>query len=147
MSESRAAAAVADDRIAIAIARGLIGEDPTADEIARWKRAVEIAALPLASGRDRALWDLIQRSPRMIGPVDAGLAFLDPHSPVRQRLYLMLAVLEASPAHVGRFIAGDEPVGALLGLIPRGIAAAFRSAVGIVLVALHPAAPRRIDRP
>ena len=131
-----------DDRLATSIAGWLIGEPPTPEEIARWRHAVELRGVAIVSARDRALWDLIHRSPSLIGPVDAGLALVDPNSPVRHRLYLMLAILEASPAHVSRFIAGDESIGTLLGLIPRGVAAAFRSLFGFVLIALHSAGRR-----
>ena len=117
------------------IARGLVGEDPTADEVERWRRAVELRALPLASARERTLWAWARRGEPWLGWIDAGLALTDAYSPVRHRLYLMLAVLEASPAHLGRFEVKDTaPLAALVELAGRGLAGALRSAVGLAFV-------------
>lgn len=117
------------------IARGLIGEDPTTEEAARWRRAVELRALPLATPRERMLWAWARRGEPWLGWVDAGLALTDPYSPVRHRLYLMLAVLEASPAHLARFEVRDTgPLAALAEIAGRGLAGALRSTVGLALV-------------
>lgn len=70
----------------------------------------------------------------LAGLVDAGLALSDPYSPVRQRACLMLAVLEASPAHVGRFEARAIPAWGWLALAGRGVVAAARSVAGLLLV-------------
>ena len=137
-TDAAASPAAPGDRIAIAIARALIGEAPTPEEIQRWHAALERRGLPLLRSRDRALWDRMVRSPGLIGPIDAALALCDPHSPVRQRLFLMLAVLEASPAHVKRFIPGDEGPGALLSLVPRGALAVLRTAAGLAVLAALP---------
>jgi hypothetical protein len=116
------------------IARYLLGEAPRPEEAERWAHAVESAAAPLERARDRRLWALGMRSPFWLGLVDAGLALADPHSPVRHRVCLMLAVLEASPAHVRKFESRDEPWSALPALAGRGILAALRSAGGFALV-------------
>lgn len=117
------------------IARALIGEDPTAEEVARWRRAVELRALPLATPRERTLWAWARRGGPWLGWVDAGLALSDPYSPVRHRLYLMLAVLEASPAHLARFEVKDVgPAAALAELAGRGLAGALRSSLGLAFV-------------
>ncbi len=120
--------------IARLVGRHLIGEDPTAEEAARWLHAVELAAAPLEHERDRRLWALATRSGPALGLVDAGLALADPHSPVRQRVCLMLAVLEASPEHVGRFEARPIGPGGWLALSLRGALAVLRSAGGLALV-------------
>lgn len=123
-----------DDRTAVALARHLIGEPPTAAEIARWRDAIAARGAALERERDRRLWRLIVAAPALAGPVDAGLALTDPHSPVRHRLCLLLAVLEASPVHTRRFL--PREIGALgwLALGARMVRAGFRSALGVVLV-------------
>ncbi len=118
------------------IAHGLIGEDPDPFEIERWRRAVALVALPLDRPVDRRLWALARRGGPWMGLVDAGLALLDPWSPVRHRLYLMLAVLEASPSHVARFEARDTPpMAALAALAWHGVRGALRALLGLALVA------------
>jgi hypothetical protein len=116
------------------LARYLIGEEPRPEEARRYALAIEAVALPLEQERDRRLWALAMRSTTALGFVDAGLALAAPYSPVRQRVCLMLAVLEASPAHTRHFLAAPYPHTALLGLGLHMAGAALRSACGLALV-------------
>jgi len=122
------------EREACVLARYLIGEDPRPEEAGRYALALKTVALPLERERDRRLWALAMRSTTALGLVDAGLALADPYSPVRQRVCLMLAVLEASPAHTRHFLSAAYPRAALLGLGLRMAGAALRSAGGLALV-------------
>jgi hypothetical protein len=122
------------EREASLLARYLIGEEPRPEETGRYALAVTAVALPFERERDRRLWAFAMRSTAALGLVDAGLALTDPHSPVRQRVCLMLAVLEASPAHTRHFLSAAYPRAALLGLGLRMAGAALRSACGIALV-------------
>ena len=115
-------------------ARYLIGEAPSPAEIERYRRAVALRDAGPRSGRDRGMLERMVRHPWMIGPLDAGLALTDPESPVRFRLCLMLAVLEASPAHCARFLPAPYPRSALFGLALRMAGAAARSALGVAMV-------------
>jgi hypothetical protein len=124
----------ADDALGRRLSRHLIGEEPLPEELARWRSAIELCGAALTRERDRRLWALIRRAPWLTGVVDAGLAWSDPHSPVRHRLCLLLAILEASPHHTRRFLPADYPRIALVALAARMIRAAFRLALGLVLV-------------
>ncbi len=119
------------------LAGHLIGEPPTDAEAARWIEAVRGRDVALEHARDVRLWALSMRHPWLIGLADAGLALTDPHSPLRHRLFLMLAVLEASPRHCGRFLPAPFPRVALAGLAMRGLAAGLRAAAGVALVRTH----------
>jgi hypothetical protein len=112
----------------------LIGEPPLPEETERYRRAVELRGAHPRTERDRRLLECMVRHPWTIGPLDAGLALADPDSPVRFRLYLMLAVLEASPAHGRRFLPAPYPRVALVGLALRMTLAALRLALGLALV-------------
>jgi len=112
----------------------MIGEPPAPAEVERYRRAVEIRDAAPRTERDRRLLECMIRRPWTIGPLDAGLALVDPESPVRFRLCLMLAVLEASPAHCRRFLPAPYPKAALLGLALRMAVAAARSVLGIAMV-------------
>jgi hypothetical protein len=114
--------------------RYLIGEPPGPEEAERYRRAVEARGAVPGRERDRRLLGWMARHPWMIGPLDAGLALADPESVVRFRLCLMLAVLEASPAHCRRFLPAPYPKAALLALAWRMTGAALRSALGLALV-------------
>jgi hypothetical protein len=122
------------EREAQCFARYLIGEPAAPAEIERYRRAVELRGAEPRAGRDRRLLEHMIRHPWTIGPIDAGLALIDPESPVRFRLCLMLAVLEASPAHCPRFLPAPFPRVALFGLALRMAAAALRSALGVAMV-------------
>ncbi|TMQ52651.1 MAG: hypothetical protein E6K72_08995 [Candidatus Eisenbacteria bacterium] len=121
-------------REAESFARYMIGEPPAPAEVERYRRAVEIRDAAPRTERYRRLLECMIRRPWTIGPLDAGLALVDPESPVRFRLCLMLAVLEASPAHCRRFLPAPYPKAALLGLALRMAVAAARSVLGIAMV-------------
>ena len=125
------------------LARAIVGEDPTPEEAARWIDAVATVGTPLARSRDVALWDLARRGSPWLGWVDAGLALSNPYSPVRHRIYLMLAVLEASPAHARRFEPHESSaLAAVLGLGLRGAIGAARAVFGLVVVSVAGALAR-----
>lgn len=123
--------------VAAVLARALVGEAAAPEEIDRFERAVGLRAPDLGTGRDRALWRLLARGPGWAKLVDAGLALADPHSPVRHRVCLMLAILEASPHHVRRFLPAPWSAATPLALVATGLAAALRSAAGLALVRSH----------
>lgn len=130
---SGAASAADDARFARALGRHLVGGDPTPGETARWLGAVADLS-PLAHPRDRRLWALAREAPWLLGPIDAGLAWVDPYSPVRQRLTLMLAVLEASPHHLTAFAARELGPRVWLHLAWHGVRGGLRAAAGLLLV-------------
>jgi hypothetical protein len=122
------------DAIAQRAARALVGESATGPEMARWRDALRAHDARLPAARDRALWRLMCGAPWLIGLIDAGLALSEPHSPVRLRLYLMLAVLEASPTHAHRFLPRATGALTLPLLAVRGVIAVLRAACGLALV-------------
>lgn len=124
------------------IARHLIGEAATDAEAQRWLRAVTARGAALTSPRERRLWSAAMRHPWLLGPTDAGLAWLDPRSPIRHRLLLMMAILEASPHHHHMFLAAPWPKHRAILLGIRAAWGAFRLAAGIVWVRAH-GIPRR----
>lgn len=119
------------------LALALTGDEPTGEEAARYEDAVLLKVPALESPRDRALWRLMLRGPGWARLVDAGLAFADPGSPVRHRVCLMLAVLEASPHHVRHFLPSRWGPLTLLEILAGGAVGVLRMAAGLVVVASH----------
>ena len=74
------------------------------------------------------------RHPWLLGPADAGLAWVAPYSPLRHRILLMLAILEASPHHHRRFLAAPWPKTAVVSLAARAAWAVVRVVAGILWV-------------
>lgn len=116
-----------DDAEARSFARYLVGTDPRPEEVIRYREAV---AARLAVPPDGVV-RLALRSPVLIGPLDAAAAILDPGHQLRRRLVLMTAVLEASPAHVERFLPRQWSVTEVIVTLLRvAVAAPLRIAVG-----------------
>lgn len=118
------------------IARCLIGRDATDAERRRYAEAVTRHATPL-TGREARLWRRMIAHPGLYNAVDGALALTRPGSPIRQRGYTMLAVLETSTEHVDLFIARERPRARVaLSLAIAGSAGALRALLGLVVVAV-----------
>ncbi len=85
---------------------------------------------------DRKLLTLMLRFPFTVGLVDAGLAFYRPHSEVRRRIYIMLAILESSPDYCDSFLPKNRSLLYLPVLLYVGARGVLRTAVGSVVVRL-----------
>lgn len=115
------------------ITRRLTGVPATPEERERYAAATARIVAPLDDGSAR-LWELMMRRPRTFSFIDAGLALLDPTGPVRQRLLVMLAILEASPTHADLFLPQTERRAAPWGFLAGAAGGAGRAAVGVPLV-------------
>jgi hypothetical protein len=111
--------------------RYLVGTQPD-------KRAVDLYVKAMtgtnAKGADATLLQYLQKHPRSVGLIDGGLALVSPQSEVRRRLYIMFAILEASPAYVDKFLPQDRSKLYALHIIGVGIRAAFRGVIGMIIV-------------
>lgn len=82
----------------------LLGKRPDEEFVRRYCEAMALGACGRMNSWDERLWRIGLRSPRSMKLIDSGLAMHSPFSPVRQRLLLMLAILEASPANSDQFL-------------------------------------------
>jgi len=127
---------VALQREAGVVARRLIGRDATPAERMRYAEAVARRGIPLTA-REARLWQRVIAHPRLFNSVDGALALVRPTSGIRQRGYIMLAVLEASPQHVDLFLARERarPL-VVLSVIGAAVAGALRVPLGLLVVAV-----------
>jgi hypothetical protein len=95
-----------------AFGRYLVGTEPTPAEVDRYAAAV---AARIARAPD-AVVRAARAVPALVGPLDAAAAFVDPEHQLRQRLLVLLAILEASPEHAERFLPRDWPFAAIAAL-------------------------------
>ena len=72
----------------------------------------------------------------MMGWVDAGLVLLKPASPLRRKLFTMLAILEASPSYTRDFLSRPFPPYHLLRLAVVCVRAVGRSTAGVAILKL-----------
>jgi hypothetical protein len=117
------------------VARRLIGRDPADAERIRYAEAVSRRALPF-SDREQRLWQRILARPLLFNAVDGALALVEPTSPIRQRGYIMLAVLEASPEHTDLFLARERARWlVVISVLGAAIVGGLRALLGLLVIA------------
>lgn len=111
----------------------LIDRKPTGELIGRYREAMRVKF------SDRALsdveWCWLRRHPRALPFLDAAAGLLQPSSPLRQRVYLMMAILEAAPALSDRFLPRARSTPVLLVEVGWNVArAATKAIVGVPML-------------
>lgn len=74
--------------------------------------------------------------PHLLGIIDGGLALLKPYAEFRQRLYIMLALLESTPEMYDKFLLEKDASMKYLHLAKHGISAVIKSISGACLLKL-----------
>ena len=110
----------------------LLKQSPSPKAIQLYKDSV--GDIIQISSLDRKLFRYIEQHPLSIGFIDAALPLYSPHSEVRRRLYLMLAILEASPEYYRDFLPVERKVWYIFFVTYSGIRAVLKAAFGSVLV-------------
>jgi len=118
---------------AVQFSRYLISENPSPAEVERYARACE--RFGLAESPADPVLAACMRHPSWIGLLDGACAVIEPHHPLRRKLAVLTAILEASPEHVESFL---PPSGGrlrcLLVLATSAILAGFRATLGVPLL-------------
>jgi hypothetical protein len=115
--------------------RYLAGAPASTAIAARYADALAAGGPPLRP-RDELLLRFALTRPRGLGLLDAGLALTDPDAELRRRLYLMFAILEASPEHHERFLPVDRGPLYPFAVAFAGVRGAVKAILGVVLVRL-----------
>ena len=101
-------------------------------------QAVQIYTDSLRSSQpnaaDQKLLQFMIKHPRLIGLIDAGLVFHNPTSEARRRLYVMLAILEASPENSDLFLPKQRRPLYIFFVIYAGVRAVIKAVLGLLLV-------------
>ena len=85
-------------------------------------------------GKDMKLLNFMLRNKWSIGLIDAGLAFTNPHSVIRRKLLIMIAILECQPEYCPMFLTKNEKPVYILYIIWCGIRAVMKTIAGIILL-------------
>ncbi len=100
--------------------------------------AVEVYKTTMATSKpnttDRKLLNYMVSHPHSIGFIDAGLVFHNSTSEARRRLYVMLAILEASPEHCDLFLPQKRSPFYIFVIYFAGIRAVIKAIFGLLLV-------------
>lgn len=110
-------------------ARYLLGECADERSLELYERAVRVRRV---AARDAAV-RFVFKHPWAIGAVDAYLARAKPNSALRQRLYLMSAILETQPRYADRFLCTDRSPLYVLAALYFAVRAACKIAAGFAI--------------
>ena len=110
----------------------LIGCEPTKMAVRLYTKATSIKIE--ASPSDVRLLQFAHKHPAWIGALDGGLALLRPHSEVRRRIYIMFAILEATPEYAHLFLPQERSKAYALRILAAGIRAGWRGLIGTLIV-------------
>src|SRR5215475_1584102 len=110
------------------LGRYLIGRDPGPVAVRRYRDGCGRLFGEAATPEDGRLIGFVRRHPWSLPFLDAACGLTRPKSLLRQKLFLMLAVLETIPGHATEFLPAPRArASALLRLTGAGVAAALET--------------------
>ena len=115
--------------------RYFLREDALPEEVQLYRLALKEKSRAL--GRyEQNLRNLIFRFPFLLPCIDGALALLAPDGELRHRIFLMLAILETSPARAAIFLDRKRNIFSFVGLFLRLIWATLCTVVGLFIIGL-----------
>ena len=116
--------------------RYLVGREPPRELVERYREANRILLGGTAPGSDAAVIAFARRHPWSIPFLDAAAGLVRPGSLLRNKILVMAAVLEASPAFAEEFLSRTvHPVSLVLRVLGLATLAVVRAAVGVLVYA------------
>jgi hypothetical protein len=109
----------------------LVGKDANPQSVKLYKTAM-VDSQP--NNSDIKLLNFMLSHPASIGFIDAGLIFHDSDSEARRRLYVMFAIIEASPEYYDFFLPKSRSPFYVLVIAYAGIRAIVKAGIGLLLV-------------
>jgi len=114
--------------------RYLVGREPSRELVERYRDANRLLFAATDPRSDAAVIAFARRHPWSIPFLDAAAGILRPGSLLRNKILVMAAVLEASPAFADEFLSRTvHPASLVLRVLALGTLAALRAAVGMLL--------------
>jgi len=125
------------DLEAHAFGRYLVGRTPPAELVARYRAANETLFTQPLSAEDAAIVAFARRHRWSVGPLDAATGLFRPASALRNKILVMAAILEATPAFADEFLLPPvRPLALALRVAGLGLATVARTLVGVALLPL-----------
>lgn len=118
---------------AAVLCKYLVGEQST-PHIQRLYAAVVGREKTALGKKDQRIMRYVLRHPRQIVYIDSALALVRPSAALRQRLYAMFAITEATSEHARRYLPVTRPLIYVIVIGLTGLRAAWRAVVGLVLL-------------
>lgn len=120
---------------AAVLARYILGTRAEEADLALYARAMNTQH-SMSTKRDARRTAFAIAHPWSIGPLDAAMALLAPQAPLRRKLIVMAAILEARPQHADRFLARRDKREAAWPAAAAAARAALSVIAGMVLFAV-----------
>ena len=93
---------VSQEKEAAIIAQYLIGKPDFLNK-KLYSQAVKTFKINMGK-RDWKIWNYVLNYPWLLPYVDAGLAFIEPENPIRQKIHIIFAILETEPSYSNFYI-------------------------------------------
>lgn len=117
----------------VLLTRYLLDREPSPELVARYEAAHSVLELSGSDGELR----FVHRHPWALAYLEAAAGFVSPRGVLRQKVYLMAAILEATPEHAEFFLRTPAPFWPLVaGLVWQGVRSAVKAALGLPLLLL-----------
>lgn len=125
------------EKEAIAISTYLVGKPCSKILVDRYILAHQKQTILIAQ-MDQKMWNWTLKSRFRMACIDSGLALTQPKSPIRRKIFTMLAILEASVDFTDYFLPASQPaLIVFLKLVFQGTKAVACAIIGFVLVKLR----------
>jgi hypothetical protein len=136
LSPNRSKEVLIVDNEAQIISNYLIGRLIDEKEKTLYKRGIVEKKISLTSGDER-LWRLMLRSELLFPAIDSGLALLQPTCPIRERICVMLAILETHPSFTNYFLIHKSTIKEFLHLLWSMILTPTKALIGVLIVKFY----------
>ncbi|HUR11454.1 MAG TPA: hypothetical protein VM012_08795 [Flavitalea sp.] len=114
---------------ACVLSRYLGRKNPDAQSTRLYVDAVEKIAIPL-SGDQKRIWEKCLSHSWLLPSIDAALAWNEPYNPIRNRIFIMLSILETRPDFTHLFLPVRRSPFYLFSITGRLIAAFMKLIIG-----------------
>lgn len=114
-------------------ARYITRREPDDLSVHLYERAIRLSKMQL-SKKDEKLLQFVLRNNWSLGLLDAGLAMFRKNSAVRQRLFMMYAILESSPLYCDHFLPKKRSKIYLFTVLWAGTRGVFKALTGGLLL-------------
>ena len=122
------------EREARIITNYLIGKPCTDELVNRYVQANIKQGIQLDPEEEK-LWKFAMKGVYWLSGIDSGLALVQPKSQIRRKIFVMLAILEASVDYCDDFLPQTKSkVQVLFLLAVQGIKAVFFATIGLILI-------------
>lgn len=113
----------------------LLNTPISANEEHLYNEAMTQLAIELTE-EEQNIWEYMFRHKWTIPCIDGALALTKPNGNIRRKIFIMLAILEASPEHAERFLPRKFNLFYIFKIIFTGVVAILRAITGLFILKL-----------